>query len=265
MAKRQQSDIENIAITLVGKDEAETVLFESFAIVVSAFRNLLNEIDKDRSLQWRVKGPTTNSPLFMELEAPVKNKNDHRKVDDCLRFIRELPPEASPNAATQVKTIRNIVSNDSVARINFDSRGRERVTVWPKNSDKSSKSPPSVTHHSEYSCHIQLIGYLEIASIENRERAFFIRDRIKGTTVRCEGNDEHWTKALDAMKRHISPRIAVYGKAQYRDDKPYKMKVESFEVLPTLEDHPGLYAVQGIDITDGMDSVAYVRSLRDGD
>src|SRR5262245_33244018 len=99
MDSQPTSDIENIAVTLVGKDEAETVLFESFAVVVSALRNLLNELDKEQSLKWRVKNARTNSPLFMEIETPISNKKDHRKVDDCLRFIRELPPDASANAA----------------------------------------------------------------------------------------------------------------------------------------------------------------------
>ena len=67
------------------------------------------------------------------------------------------------------------------------------------------------------------------------------------------------------MKKPTPPRVAVFGKVLYRDDLPLKMKVETFAVLPTLDEHSGLYAVQGIDITGGMDSVEYVRSLRNGD
>ena len=245
------SEVDNLSMTLVGKD-GDVVLFDSFAVVVAAIRNLLNELDSKHALRWRIKTTSKNSPLLMELETPITNKNDRRVVDDCLQFMREVPANASRNAANQVQTIVNVVSQDSVSHIAFDSRGRDSVIVWPRKKKPHAAAAP-ITPHSEYASHVQLTGTLEIASTEHGERAFYVIDRIHKTKVRCEVSQEVFNQALDAMKRHTSPRVAVYGKAQYRNDRAYSMKAEVLETLPTLEEHPGLYAVQGIDITGGMD------------
>ena len=71
--------------------------------------------------------------------------------------------------------------------------------------------------------------------------------------------------ALEMMKEDF-PRASVYGLARYdKDGYPIEIVVETLERMPGFGDMTNPQDVQGIDITGGIDSVDYIRSLRDAD
>lgn len=118
----------------------------------------------------------------------------------------------------------------------------------------------------EYYDQVQLVGTLQLVSSATGTWAIGIVDNLSRHRTECDVSEEHLLKALEAMQQSPdhAPRVAVCGRTLYRNDRPERMKVEQFEVLSAITESNVLFAVQGIDITGGMDSVDYVRSLRDG-
>lgn len=91
-------------------------------------------------------------------------------------------------------------------------------------------------------------------------------DRVKHqTTVKCYFKDDIVSDLIGALDRFI----AVRGDCFYREDAkqgmPYKIMVNSIEVLPKSEDLPDWDDIAGIapDLTGGLSSEEYVRRQRD--
>ena len=150
-----------------------------------------------------------------------------------------------------------------LAHMKLTSPGRE--TVIPVRKPRvETLAIQQAASAGEYYDRVQLVGNLQLVSSATGTWAIGIVDILSRHRTECDVSEEHLLKAIEAMQRSAdhSPRVAVFGLTLYRNDRPERMKVEKFDVLPTTNDPGVLFAVQGIDITGGMDSVNYVRSLR---
>ena len=84
-----------------------------------------------------------------------------------------------------------------------------------------------------------------------------------GGKVTCEFEPHLLSKVLKAIKRHVN----VVGMLHYakQEPNPQRVRVESLDVRPRNDDLPTLASLRGIapDCTGGVDSVDFVRAIRD--
>jgi len=70
---------------------------------------------------------------------------------------------------------------------------------------------------------------------------------------------------LPEAKVHFGERVVVHGEVQYGDEGlPERIKVQQVRWVKEPRDLPRFRDLEGIDITGGVDSVEYVRGVRDG-
>lgn len=112
--------------------------------------------------------------------------------------------------------------------------------------------------NENYECDAELTGTIKVSEDGT---TYYLRDRLIDHWTTLEIPNSVYGDLQAALLTH-EPRVVVSGRTRYFNGRPNRMQVESLTRLPTLEEHPGLFAVQGIDITGGMDSAEYVRSIR---
>lgn len=126
----------------------------------------------------------------------------------------------------------------------------------------------SSMHHvdaDDYSDYTELEGTLDVVSVHNGPRKVIVYDPLTRAKVECRVNrQELWDKALDIMKRD-NRRVSIYGLAHYKKDFPSWVQVEDLESLPGRNELPDPLRMEGIDLTGGVDSVDYIRGLRDAE
>ena len=88
---------------------------------------------------------------------------------------------------------------------------------------------------------------------------FVLRDSLKAVDVQCAFNADLEEEVRAAWKK----RVRAFGKIRYTAEGiPREIEVDSIEVLKSAEQLPQ-FKDFSIDITGGIDSVDYIRSMRD--
>jgi len=105
-------------------------------------------------------------------------------------------------------------------------------------------------------------GYLEAINVHSGNK-FFIYPIVGAKKVECVF--EH--SLIERIKEGIERYINVVGVLYCRSKEPYphKIKVEDIEIYPSEDDLPKLMDLKGIapNLTGGIDSVNYIRKIRD--
>jgi hypothetical protein len=105
-------------------------------------------------------------------------------------------------------------------------------------------------------------GMLEAINIHNKANKFHIFPSVGPTKVVCHFPDAMLSDAIGAINRYV--RVAGQVKYQMRGFFPHEVEVAAMEVYPEEHELPTLGSLRGIapDATGRLDSVAFVRSLR---
>lgn len=105
-------------------------------------------------------------------------------------------------------------------------------------------------------------GFIDAVNV-HRESIFFLYPAAGPTKIRCEFD----RTMLDDVRMALKQYVTVHGLMAYRVGNPFPVRitVEKFEINPPAESLPTLASLLGIapDLTGGLDSVSYVRRLRD--
>jgi hypothetical protein len=105
-------------------------------------------------------------------------------------------------------------------------------------------------------------GFLDAINVHG-VRHFHVYPLIGPTKILCVFADELLPEVRKGLKRHVT----VSGILRYKMNEafPHQVDVESIEVMPLAEELPTLRSVRGLapDATGPLDSVAFVRQLRD--
>lgn len=259
MSKQQ---VDKITIAL-SPSTAHTIPVESILTVLKESVALLRDLDNNKTLELSVASASFNSPLTFDFVAETEVSNyDPYAVDafvSVMKHVAEktpLPRRASAKIVSRARRIAKVLG-DGVGMIEV-ATPREKV-VLTKPQSPPTKAPPTI-EQEDYEEPIELEGNLEVAS-RHGGKQFTIWDRVTGHRTVCIIPTEFWNKALDAMKSDETPRVSVYGVAHYKKDLPATIKVEEFRVLPPLSQAADPVIFQGINITDGIESVEYLRSM----
>jgi hypothetical protein len=108
----------------------------------------------------------------------------------------------------------------------------------------------------------ELTGFIDAINV-HREPVFFLYPVIGPSRVRCNFDRGLLDRVRSSLKRHVS----VFGLIEYPEGSPFasRITVERIEVHPEERDLTPIDSLRGIlpDLTGGLDSVAYVRQVRD--
>jgi len=261
MAKRE---IDKLTIAL-SPTTTHTIPVESILIVLKESVAILKELDRNNTLELSVSGASFNSPLTFNFVAETElPEYDAFAMDEFLGVIRHvvektpLPKRAGRSGSHVVAKARRLtkVLDTGVAKIELITP-RETVVVTKTPIDPKKATPIEEIDYEDF---IELEGSLELASRHDGKR-FVIWDRVTNHKTTCNVPPEFFIQALDALKSDETPRVSVYGKAQYRKGLPVSIDVEDFRILPSLSQAIDPSFFQGINITDGIDSAEYLRSM----
>ena len=113
-------------------------------------------------------------------------------------------------------------------------------------------------------------GYYDITTFEGKleiinthgKNSVFIWEPVTDNRIECLLENE---EQLQQAKDYLRKRVAIHGKAKYnRKGKPVSMEVSTIRPLRDSSELPQPGSIGRINITNGMSSEDYIRSLRDG-
>lgn len=261
-----------LTITVQGKDTRVTVrsLIEMLERALGVLRELdARTSDNQRAgLNWEVVRVSMNSPLTMTLGPRIPQNRRDTSAEVVHHFLggmrtleqgATIPAHWSEDALDKMRSLVNL-RNNGVASMTFSSPGEKSVEPTlhtAANIDEIRKK-----QHAYYWEESTIEGRLEVISAHNGTR-LSIWDVLTNTKVECLVTDAQLEEAKDAFRK----RVAVTGRAKVtRKGKPVTIEVASIRVLKEKSELPQAKDFEGtgrVDITGGVDSAEYIRSLRD--
>jgi hypothetical protein len=263
---------QKITILVEGRDGG--VPAERFAEAVTRWLSIVSKIESKNSedgksgIHWHIIRATTNSPLTLTLEAQVPGKRrDTSKavVKSYMRGMRKLesgsgvPSDFGDDTLKEARALLGLLDR-GVSRIEFAAPGEEKITPTLRSAAMIDEffGRRAAYHLADTTVE----GSLETVTIHGGE-AFDIFDQLTGTRVRCVLPEGKLNEAVGALGK----RVGVSGRAKFSDKgRPISIEVDSIRVLRDKVDLPSASDFEGggrLDITGGMDSVEFVRRLRD--
>jgi len=195
-----------------------------------------------------------------------------RGWDKGLRELQRsgLPPQGFTPASLQTfQEFVRAVPTDSTVTLGDGTRGKKRPFLVNAETQRRIEEAVAVASSAvpqEYSVRGKLRGRLAVLNSWNpEERSFRLQVTLApGKPVTCTYRDEHLVNELGSGFEGVAE---VDGLLHYRREEvwPHRAEVETIRVLAreqvtSLKDLVGLLQLPG-----GLDSVSYVRSLRDAD
>lgn len=262
--------VDYLSIQISGKSPHEVPL-TSLLVFLNESRSMLRELDGHSTLEWVLRDAVFSNPLLMELAAETDlSEYDANVVTDYLRVMQHvngdgpLPRRATPAILRRARRAARVVDSDGILAVELRSPGRDSVSVRGATTSPATHAEVIALGGAiEYDDLAQIEGTLETVSHHGGFKVY-VWDRVTRRKTECTVSRPVLNQALDAMKHATSPRVAVYGKAKYRQGNPTPMSIvaESITVLTQVDESQDPRHFQGLDITDGMDSVEYIRGLR---
>ncbi len=114
-----------------------------------------------------------------------------------------------------------------------------------------------------YKEHGSLRGTLKtVAAVRAETDEVILVDRLTGAETRCYFQDQDIEAKVRAVGKN---RVVVTGEifVDRTTREPRKVVARELRIIPPSSELPQLEDLAGIDITGGIDSVEYVRRMRD--
>lgn len=152
--------------------------------------------------------------------------------------------------------------------VRFAGAGFERATVKSNGAtlvlDEEFRNRLKAVLVAQASCAGTLEGRLETINLHNHANEFRIYPAIGPAHVVCHFPEALLEKAVQGLRR----TVAVTGTMEYQAGAqfPHRISVENLEIYPDAENTPHFFDLRGIapDLTGGVPSEVFVRTLRDG-
>ena len=261
-------DGNDITIRLVPKGKYVTL--SALTRALKETLDILSEIDKESSggeetIRWEVVEASTKSPLLLRIEGHPRQKKFTRDV--ASKYMKSLekvnrgkePPAYFPaQAIYKMKALAGLTKNEpeGVEQITFSTTDRQPIEL----TEKSLEEVETVLKCTFYRTHTTLMGRVQKIDLHGRQ-SFVIYDTLTDHPVTCFFKDELYRKVIKALKE----RVSVTGSVKYNrnSETASSMRVESIEIMQRGKNPPRFKDGEAIDITGGIDSVEYIRRMRD--
>lgn len=265
MAKQ---DSELLIIRLAG--ESGNVDLRSFIRVVKESLAILREIDARLSLSgrasvsWEIQDISKNSPIALTLAPTRKSKpiTAKRIIKSYMSGFSQIsrgrePKDFSLVALRRTRRMVRTFAQDGLANLTFEAPSGE--TVAPK-LDYLEKITRIIEAKRKYRYEDTTFeGKLLEVNLRGSNR-FYIDDVFTGQSIRC-----YFAESMDMLVANgMRKRVLVTGTAKYKESgAPVSMRVSDLRIIKKESELTRFEDMKPINITDGMESSAYVRGMRD--
>jgi hypothetical protein len=263
---------QQFTILVEGRDGG--VPAERFVDVVVKALAVMRDLDARSSedgkaaIHWHITKATTNTPLTLTLEAhvPAQRRDTSRAVvKSYFRGLRKLesgkgvPSDFGDDTLKEARSLLGLLDR-GVSRVEFSAPGEEKVVPTLRSAALIDEFFGRRTTYHLADTTVE--GSLETVTIHGGD-AFDIFDQLTGTRVRCVLGEGRITEAVAALGK----RVSVSGRAKFSEKgRPLSIEVESIRVMRDKAGLPKASDFEGagkLDVTGGIDSVEFVRRLRD--
>lgn len=274
------------SITIRLTSLANDVDAEAFLQVLRDSLEALRELNREASelgsanLEWKIHAAGLNSPLFATLIAvdPVKkslgDELGSRVTSAFVAGLMALDLVASPPPLfneTSLKIVSNLTRSYARGVVKIEYETQSLAVIASKSVAQHAgeaarrieldrvKSTGKYTEYGTVEGHLKGVE----AQAAGRDKIVLV-DRLTGQELRCYfRSPEIERKVRDNWKR----RVAITGEITIDrfSGEPVEMQVDDLVGLRGRDELPQLEDLQGINITDGIESSEYVRGLRNDD
>lgn len=179
----------------------------------------------------------------------------YRRAVVALQEGRPLPKGLRPETIQEIATVAKPLGS-SVSAINIGGNGRV-LAVTPALTERAARlvrSPVATVG--------ELSGFVDAVNVHS-ELIFYLYPSGFSERTACFFNQADLDRVRAAVKRYATVR----GRMLYPPNRlfPSRIDVDELELHPHVDELPTLTSLIGAapDLTDGVESVAYVRRLRD--
>jgi len=249
------------------------VRFSEFLSRLQSLRQVLSVIEQEISsagkgaVVYRVVDLSHSSPACIVLEAtpstqlvsPMLPNQIVGRFFDTLDYLAGSPIEPGQLSYRILEAYKGLVGTPRRELDSFIiSSGDRVITVDDALENKIEHVLEDVrTAHGSFS------GALESVNLHAEANKFTIYPAAGPVKLACHFRADMFSTVVSGLGRNV--RVTGFLRFLGRDSFPHSIEVEEVEVLPLDQDLPSLSSLRGCAsaITNGKDSVAFVRSLRD--
>lgn len=263
------SKLQEITVRLRGEArDFERVRLGDFRDFLNAFSLVLRTLDskisgKSQTAFFRIADLSASSAQVTVEAVPIRSEEDFTPLllDQLVRDLAaiqeraELPDGYDPELLEAYKQLTiPLARHTHVIEVERASRQVRLTRQFGVNIE--------AIFGQEIASSGSLTGFLDAVNVHGQNQ-FYIYPLVGPTKVRCVFPEN----LLDAVREGIKRYVDVVGILRYREREPfpYLIEVEKLEIYPRPEDLPTLASLRGMapNATGGVDSVAFVRALRD--
>jgi hypothetical protein len=225
--------------------------------------------EQGKQVTWQITD-LRKSSAFMAV-APVTIKGNKptpalvKKWEQGLRKIENTGRPASgftPASLVALKEFVSCIPQDMAVTLdNYSNQPLHVTALTQRRVEEASRFLP--VEKREYSTRGSIRGRLAVLNSWKQDERFFTLQIPLAPTqqIRCTYTDSHLVERLGTA---FEGPVEITGKLQYQPDRPWPVSVEVEAIRPLNRTPVGLQELAGlIALPNGVDSVAYVRGLRD--
>jgi len=219
---------------------------------------------KDAEIQeWNIISVEMHSPLTLTMAPAKRGPSVTRQFMTGMKTIQRVPQRPrgfNDTALALARKLSTVVSNGGgPLRFSF---GRQSVSL----TRKAFQNLEAIqSRHCGFSATMELEGRLETVSVHGEEY-FCIYDPLTGEPIRCSFDKSiSLVKISELLTRHA--RVRVNGLVRYnKASVPVQVRVANYTELLEQKDLPQIKDVHeaGVNIAQDVDSVEYIRKIRNG-
>lgn len=265
MAKKRNPPGE-LRIRLGTKDGTVTVdqLIAALENALDMLRNIERHFPHTGDpIAWRITRASMRSPLTMTL-TPVAPQKKVRKLGlkiaaawvmglKLLEATPALPPHFDDYTLESAKKFVSVSKGDGPALKVFGHK--ESVTPTTRTIEHAEELEARARVYIDYAT---IEGRLEVISTHKVD-SFFIWEVLTNHRIECFSTPELFDQAKNLLRK----RVAISGRAKYRNNRPVSINVEEIRVLREQGELPQRSDIGPFDITGGTSSEEHVRRFRD--
>jgi len=253
-----------LRVRLVGADEDNGVVrFDDFRAFCENLARCLRKVEsivgtESAPIEYRVVGLKTASASVTLEALPPSNGRDCR--DEVLSLFRHTVSDLQAGSTVDPRFDRDALE----AFRGLVRPLRRSKEVWIEDSCLTSEYEATIERILGTSIPTDgaVSGLLESVNVHNR-RQFVLYPPIPGHRIRCVFPEAMFDDVREAIKSNVT----VWGTLYYQQDRafPHMVHVTRMETHPPDRGLPTLRSLKGVapDCTGGIESVDYVRSVRD--
>ena len=252
-----------------GEHVSVALLIETLENTLAILRNLEPKLSTDgQPLRWEIVRASMESPLTITLKPEAQQGGQNgatskgeRVIHTYLHGLRaikaksDMPQYFDEEILLAAKKMVQAVTKEN-GKLELYAPDEEPVETTPDTAEQIEQAvSKAIRIYNDYAT---VEGKLETISTHGGN-FIVIWEVLTNNRVECAVTAE----LLEEAKNLLRKRVAVSGRARYRNGKPISLQVESIRVLRDASELPQPADIGVVNITDGVSSEEHVRRMRD--